>query len=195
MCRNGPLLRIPRRLRNFQKSEETIPAPADRERNTKSAMEHERKKILTLCIIHQHPMVLLGMKKKGFGRGRWNGFGGKVSDGETIEDAAAREVKEEAGIEVENLDKVGIIDFEFRGNSEILQVHIFKSDNFSGEPTESEEMKPQWFHVDEIPFKDMWPDDIHWMPLFLSGKKFKGKFLFGESDCILEQKLEEVKGK
>ncbi|MBI2003036.1 MAG: 8-oxo-dGTP diphosphatase [Candidatus Wildermuthbacteria bacterium] len=140
-------------------------------------------------------MVLLGMKKKGFGRGRWNGFGGKVSDGETIEDAAAREVKEEAGIEVENLDKVGIIDFEFRGNSEILQVHIFKSDNFSGEPTESEEMKPQWFHVDEIPFKDMWPDDIHWMPLFLSGKKFKGKFLFGESDCILEQKLEEVKGK
>ncbi|OHB20219.1 MAG: hypothetical protein A2939_03365 [Parcubacteria group bacterium RIFCSPLOWO2_01_FULL_48_18] len=151
------------------------------------------KKLLTLCIIYQHPKILLGMKKRGFGAGRWNGFGGKVYDGEVIEDAAKREIQEEMGIKVENLDKVGIIDFEFKGNPEILQVHIFKSDNFSGEPTESEEMKPQWFHIDGIPFKEMWPDDIYWMPLFLSGKRFKGKFLFGESDIILEQELVEVK--
>lgn len=150
------------------------------------------KKLLTLCIVHQHPKILLGMKKRGFGAGRWNGFGGKVSEPETIEDAARRELREEVGVEVQNLNKVGIIDFEFKGNPEILEVHIFKSDDFSGEPTESEEMKPQWFHVDEIPFKEMWPDDIHWMPLFLAGKKFKGRFLFGESDSILEQELREV---
>lgn len=151
------------------------------------------KKLLTLCIVHQHPKVLLGMKKRGFGAGRWNGFGGKVQSEETIENAAKRELQEEAGIETEFLEKVGIIDFEFKGNPEILQVHIFKSTNFSGEPQESEEMRPQWWHIDEIPFKEMWPDDIHWMPLFLSGKKFKGKFLFGESDIILEQELLEVK--
>ena len=151
------------------------------------------KKNLTLCIIHQHPKVLLGMKKRGFGAGRWNGFGGKVQEGETIEDALKRELQEEAGIKSEHLNKVGIIDFEFKGNPEILQVHIFKSDNFLGEPKESEEMKPQWFHVDKIPFAEMWPDDIRWIPLLLEGKKFKGKFLFGESDIILEQKLVEVK--
>ena len=156
-------------------------------------MENNTKKLLTLCIIHQHPKVLLGMKKRGFGAGRWNGFGGKVSPTETIEDATKREIQEEAGIEVENLDKVGILDFEFKGNPEILQVHIFRASSFSGEPTESEEMKPQWFNIDEIPFDKMWPDDIHWMPLFLRGKKFKGKFLFGESDVILEQELVEVK--
>jgi len=134
------------------------------------------KKLLTLSIIHQHPKVLLGMKKRGFGAGRWNGFGGKVRGKETIESAAKRELREEAGIETESLEKVGIIDFEFKGNPEILQVHIFKAEKFSGELVESEEMKPQWWHIDEIPFKEMWPDDIHWMPLFLSGKKFKGKF-------------------
>jgi len=150
------------------------------------------KKLLTLCIIHQHPKILFGIKKRGFGAGRWNGFGGKVSAGETIEDATRRETKEEAGIEVKNLDKVGIIDFEFKGNPEILQVHIFRADNFLGKPTEGEEMRPQWFNVDKIPFDKMWPDDIYWMPLFLSGKKFKGKFLFGESDVILEQELAEV---
>ena len=150
------------------------------------------KKLLTLCIIHRHPRVLLGMKKRGFGAGKWNGFGGKVSGVETIEDAAKREMLEEAGIKLEDLDKVGILDFEFKGNPEILQVHIFRSENFSGEPAESEEMRPQWFNINEIPYKEMWPDDIHWLPLFLSGKKFKGNFLFGESDVILEKELAEV---
>ncbi len=150
------------------------------------------KKIMTLCVVYRHPRVLLGMKKRGFGAGRWNGFGGKVMAKETIENAAQRELREEAGVKDENLEKVGIIDFEFKGNPEILQVHIFKSDNFSGEPSESEEMKPQWFHINEIPFKKMWPDDKYWMPLFLSGKKFKGRFLFGESDIILKQRLVEV---
>lgn len=150
------------------------------------------KKLLTLCIVHQHSKVLLGMKKRGFGVGRWNGFGGKVKEKETIEDAAKREVKEEAGIEIEALEKIGIVDFKFKDCPEILQVHIFKAKNFSGEPTESEEMKPQWWHIEEIPFKKMWPDDKQWMPLFLNGKRFKGKFLFGESDIILEQELVEV---
>lgn len=150
------------------------------------------KKLLTLCLIHQHPNILLGMKKRGFGAGRWNGFGGKVAAGETTEEAAKREIKEEAGIEAEKLNKVGILEFEFRGDSEILQVHIFKTNHFLGEPTESEEMKPRWFSVDQIPFDEMWPDDKLWVPLFLKGKKFKGKFLFGESDIILEQNLAEV---
>jgi 8-oxo-dGTP diphosphatase/2-hydroxy-dATP diphosphatase len=152
------------------------------------------KKVTTLCIIHQHPRILLGMKKRGFGVGRWNGFGGKVMADETIEDAAKRELKEEAGIDVENLEKVGLMDFEFQGNPEIIEVNVFKSVNFSGNITESEEMKPQWFNVDEIPFKEMWPDDTFWMPLFLSGKKFKGKFLFGKEkdNTILEKELTEV---
>lgn len=145
----------------------------------------------TLCIVCQHPRVLLGMKKRGFGEGKWNGFGGKVNL-ETIEESAKRETKEECGIEIKNLEKLGIVDFEFRGNPEIIQMHIFRVGNFSGEPKESEEMKPEWFHIDKIPFKQMWPDDVYWMPLFLKGRKFKGKFLFGEENSILEKELEEV---
>ena len=83
------------------------------------------KKLLTLCIIYQHPNILLGMKRRGFGAGRWNGFGGKVGVREKIEEAAKREVREEARIEVLNLVKVGIVQFEFQGNPEILEVHIF----------------------------------------------------------------------
>ena len=150
------------------------------------------KKILTLCIIYQHPRVLLGMKKRGFGAGRWNGFGGKISPDETIEEAARREIKEEVGLEVLDMCKMGIMEFEFKGNPQILEVHIFKTEKFVGEPVETEEMKPEWFHVHEIPFDKMWPDDIFWMPLLLSNKKFKGKILFGESDVILDKEIMEV---
>jgi 8-oxo-dGTP diphosphatase/2-hydroxy-dATP diphosphatase len=53
-------------------------------------------------------------------------------------------------------------------------------------------MRPEWFHKDEIPFATMWPDDIYWFPLFLEGKKFKGRFLFGKDDAILDKTLYET---
>lgn len=148
--------------------------------------------VTTLCIIHQHPKILLGMKKRGFGVGRWNGFGGKINKDESIEESLVREIKEEAGIELNDFEKVGLLEFEFVKNGEIVEVHLFKTNNFNGEPEESEEMKPRWFHIDEIPFTEMWPDDFYWMPLFLRGEKFKGRFLFGDGDVILEQQLDVV---
>ncbi|MCK9345003.1 MAG: 8-oxo-dGTP diphosphatase [Candidatus Pacebacteria bacterium] len=150
------------------------------------------KKVLTLCLLHNDTQVLLGMKKRGFGAGRWNGFGGKVEAGETIEEGARREFLEEAGIEVPALEKVGLMDFEFEGNPEILEVHIFRAREHVGEPMESEEMLPKWFSLDEIPFSEMWPDDPHWMPLFFAGKKFQGKILFGAGDTILGMDIGEV---
>jgi len=150
------------------------------------------KKVLTLCIIHQHPKILLGMKKRGHGEGKWNGFGGKVERGETIEDAARRETREEAGIEIIEMKKLGILEFEYQDGSGNMKVHIFCAKEFKGSPAESEEMKPKWFHLDEIPYDQMWPDDKYWLPMFLGGKKFKGKFLFDESNEIIDYTLSEL---
>ena len=49
-----------------------------------------RNKLLTLTFVRESAKVLLGYKKRGFGEGRWNGFGGKVEPGETIEEGAKR---------------------------------------------------------------------------------------------------------
>lgn len=48
------------------------------------------RKLLTLVFIIEPERILLGMKKRGFGAGWWNGFGGKVQADETIEEAARR---------------------------------------------------------------------------------------------------------
>jgi 8-oxo-dGTP diphosphatase/2-hydroxy-dATP diphosphatase len=152
------------------------------------------KKILTLCLLRKDDQILLGMKKYGFGAGKWNGFGGKLDFGETIEQAAMREMQEESSVIVENLEKRGVLDFEFQGNSEILEVHVFHAQNFTGMPKETNEMRPQWFEVDHIPYDKMWPDDEFWMPLFLEGKKFRGRFMFNQEKNakIIKQYLEVV---
>ncbi len=147
-------------------------------------------KPLTLCLLVNNGKVLLGMKKRGFGEGRWNGFGGKLEKGETVIDAAKRELFEEAMIRGEELDEVGVIDFDYIDTGKLLEVHIFLVSKYNGEPVETEEMKPQWFHLDEMPFDDMWPDDSHWFPLFLQKKKFRGKFLFENNDKIIDYTLD-----
>lgn len=150
------------------------------------------KLITNLCIVHQHPKILLGMKKRGFGVGKWNGYGGKLKDGESMLDALFREVKEESDIDIKDPILLGILEFKFPHTGLIIENHIFKVRDFTGESIETEEMKPKWFNIDEIPFTEMWADDPYWMPMFLKDKKFKGKFVFGEGDVILDKILEEV---
>ena len=129
-------------------------------------------------MILQNNRILLAMKKRGFGAGKWNGVGGKLETGETVEEAAKREAWEEIGVTITDMEKFGVIDFTFQEGSDPMEVHIFKVNQFDGAPAETEEMKPEWFDVDKIPFADMWPDDQYWLPLLLQGKKFRGRFLF-----------------
>ena len=63
-------------------------------------MSSKQRKVLTLVLLREDNRVLLGMKKRGFGAGKWNGFGGKLEAGETVVEAAAREVREECGYDV-----------------------------------------------------------------------------------------------
>ncbi len=151
------------------------------------------KTIATVVLVLKDEKILLGMKKCGFGKGRWNGFGGKVEKNETIEQAAVREMREESGLQVSNLQKVGILDFEFVKNPDWnQQVHFFKTFDFIGELTESREMHPEWFDFEKIPLDEMWPDDKFWMPILLVGKKFAGKFVFGENGEIQNYEIREV---
>jgi 8-oxo-dGTP diphosphatase / 2-hydroxy-dATP diphosphatase len=150
-------------------------------------------------MVRKENKLLLGMKKRGFGEGRWNGFGGKVDDNETINESAMRELKEEVGIIAQELEKVGILTFEFENDEKLLEVHVFLVKNFSGDIIETDEMRPEWFDIDNIPFDKMWSSDIYWLPLLLENKKFKGKFLFDKpsnteySSKILEKEIFEVK--
>jgi ADP-ribose pyrophosphatase YjhB (NUDIX family) len=73
----------------------------------------------TLCFLVRGDEVLLAMKKRSFGIGKWNGVGGKVLEGESIAAAAVREIKEEIDVVVaeEDLRPVGVLSFIYKGQS------------------------------------------------------------------------------
>jgi len=149
-------------------------------------------KVKTLCIIERNNQILLGMKKKGFGEGWWNGFGGKVEEGEEIEKAAIRETREEVGIRVKKMEKRGIILFHFEGDPDAIEMHIFAVLESEGKPKESEEMSPEWFEKDKIPYDKMWPADRQWMPIYLEGKYFEGEVHFTQDKEVVDFEIHEV---
>lgn len=59
-----------------------------------------------------------------------------------------RELQEESGLTVDALEKVGNIKFEFVGDTQLLDVHIFRADDYNGEPTESEGTYLQQHHTE-----------------------------------------------
>jgi len=147
----------------------------------------------TLCYLVRDGQICLGLKKRGFGINRWNGFGGKVRGKETIETAALRELLEESGVKGTELKKVAQLDFFFPNVDKALSwdqtVHVYLISNWEGTPSEGEEMRPSWFDFASIPYEQAWPDDIHWLPKVLAGSLIKGRFSFGEGDKILEKEV------
>lgn len=148
--------------------------------------------VATLVYIVSEKQLLLGLKKKGFGTGYWNGFGGKPENGETLLLCATREVGEEVGLTVSNLEKVGTFDFYFPHNDTTHEVHVYYTSTFSGEEIETEEMKPEWFSFEALPYEKMWESDKLWLPLLLSKKKFEGTFSFDENNKVLTSRVELV---
>jgi 8-oxo-dGTP diphosphatase len=148
----------------------------------------ERRRTLVLCA--KADRVLLAMKKRGFGEGWWNGYGGKLDPGETLEQAAVRELEEESGLRVSpnNLSLAGIIDFFFAHQAKDDQrVFVYLVTAWDGEPEETEEMRPQWFLLNQLPLERMWPADRVWIPQILQGARLKGRVLFGDDMSVSDQ--------
>jgi len=129
----------------------------------------------SLVIVHKKNKVLLGLKLRGFGKDKWNGFGGKLEDEDNgdLERCVFRETKQEAGIEVRNLRKIGETKYVFEGKEQDHLVHIYVTDYFDGYPVKTEEMAPEWFAADEIPYDEMWHNDRYWIPYLLKGEEFR----------------------
>ncbi len=169
----------------------------------------ELKKIIifkkyTLSFIFHKNRVLLGKKKRGFGIHYYNGFGGKVHNNETIEDAAIREVLEESGLKMDNFFFIGKLFFIFENSSNpAIEGNVFYCHRFTGIPKETEEMKPEWFYIpkkitintfvdlyNKIPFNNMWEDDIFWFPFLINKNVFYGFFILNQNNELLFSHLE-----
>lgn len=135
--------------------------------------------------------VMLGLKKRGFGAGKINGYGGKLEKGETMDECAIRELKEESELVARSVTRVGFLKFNM--HNKVMNVHAYTSTDWSGEAVETDEMKPNWVSCDALPLNQMWPDDKHWLPLVMAGKKVLARFDYdSDEETILEHEVREV---
>ena len=141
----------------------------------------------TLCFVMNGNKILLIKKKRGLGKGFWNGPGGKIDLGETAKQAVIRELNEEISITPQDPQCRGILRFYFGKKPQPdWYVYVFISQSYSGTISESEEAYPQWYPLSEIPYELMWEDDQYWLPLVLAGKSIIGDFVFSEDMKLLE---------
>jgi len=133
---------------------------------------------LVLLFNRDKDQILLGLKKRGFGKDKWNGFGGKLEPGETILQASRREMEEESGILLEESDMINCALLNLENQNEVLEIHVFKAYKWRGTPIETEEMAPKWFSTKSIPYDDMWQEIQIWLPQVLDGKTIMFRALF-----------------
>ena len=154
-----------------------------------------KEKIFTNCFLVKTDesgipsQVCLAMKKRGFGQGMWNGSGGKPELNETVEMAAKREVQEEFLVKIIELEKRGEISFVLREEGKQILMHTFLATKWNDDPKETEEMRPQWFSIDEVPYKEMWASDQEWLPEILSGKKIRAEYSYDHEGGKVESRI------
>jgi 8-oxo-dGTP diphosphatase len=134
---------------------------------------------MSLLFLTTESQVLLGKKKTSFGKGHYVGIGGRQEANETIEQTVVRECQEEIGITPLQFKKVGRLEFLFPHKLNWNQeVHVYTSTSWQGEPTDSDEITPQWFDKNKLPLNEMWSDAPHWLPSILNGEKLNATFSF-----------------
>lgn len=137
----------------------------------------------TLLFVIEPGRVLLIRKKRGLGAGKINAPGGRLEPGETPVAAAIREVQEELLITPIDPTPCGTLSFQFVDGLSLF-VHVFRSDAYTGTPTETDEARPHWFALDALPFDEMWEDDRLWVPHVLARRRFAGRFLFDQDRML-----------
>jgi 8-oxo-dGTP diphosphatase len=110
--------------------------------------------------------------------GKWNGLGGKVKPGETPEECAVREVREESGLSIEDPRLRGFITFPAFDQFDDWYVFLFTADGFSGTLAESDEGHLRWVEDGDLRGLDLWEGDHVFMPWLEQERVFSAKICY-----------------
>jgi 8-oxo-dGTP diphosphatase len=98
---------------------------------------------------------------------KYNGLGGKLDADEDVATGMCREIREEAGVEVEQLVLRGTISWPgFGKNEEDWFAFIFRIDRWSGTPlTGNHEGRLEWVPIVRLPELNLWDSDRMWLDM------------------------------
>src|SRR2546421_5606356 len=109
--------------------------------------------------------------------GKYNGLGGKLDRGEDVLTGMCRELREEAGLECDDLVLRGTISWPgFGKHGEDWFGFVFRIDRTHGEAwSENSDGPLEWVEVGRVLELPLWEGDRFFLPLvFAGGKQFHG---------------------
>jgi 8-oxo-dGTP diphosphatase len=138
-------------------------------------------KLATLCYVMNNQnkttlMIHRNKKKNDYHRGKWNGLGGKFEKGESPEDCAIREIKEESGLKVNSPRMHGFITFPNFDQLDDWYVFIFTADEYEGKLIDSPEGRLEWIPNTEITKLNLWEGDKIFLEWLYQDRFFSAKF-------------------
>ncbi len=148
-------------------------------------------KLATLCYVREgtpeqgRTLMLHRIKKANdMHAGKWNGLGGKLEPGETPEECAIREVREESGLHIIDPVLRGIITFPQFNQGDDWYTYIFVANRYRGELIDSNEGVLAWVDNDKLFDLNLWPGDHIFMSWLDGHPFFSAKFVYTAGELV-----------
>ena len=132
----------------------------------------EEVELTNMCMICDGQGNVLVQNKKNHPTWHgWNFPGGHVEAGESFYEGAVREVKEETGLDVKDLEACGMINWcKSDGSGRYLEF-LYKTSVFSGQLSEgTDEGNIFWLPKSELYTRPLSPNFAEYLPVFFSDK-------------------------
>jgi 8-oxo-dGTP diphosphatase len=144
-------------------------------------------RLATLCYVTDGEKTLMlyrNKKENDYHEGKWNGLGGKFESGETPEECAIREIKEESGLTVKDPEMNGFITYPLFDGKDDWYVFLFTINKFEGDLIDSPEGKLEWIPNDKLTELNLWKGDSIFLKWILEKKFFSAKFNYKNGEFI-----------
>lgn len=145
-----------------------------------------RNETTLVYIEHDGCFLMLHRTKKqnDMNKDKWIAIGGHLEEGESKEECAIREVKEETGLILHSLKYRAKLTFINDDYNEIM--HLFTSDDFSGELIECNEGDLEWIKKEDILSLNIWEGDKDFMCEMLKDESYFEMDLIYSNDKFIK---------
>ena len=129
-------------------------------------------------------------KKNDINRDKWIGVGGGFEHGESPEECAVRETREETGLTLTDYRYRGVVTFDCEGQ-QTQYMHLFTASGWTGELTECDEGNLEWVPKEKVYDLPVWEGDKIFFQLLEEERPFFSlKLSYSAEDVLLRAVLD-----
>ena len=149
----------------------------------------------TLCYLEndreEYLMLHRVKKKNDINHDKWIGVGGGFEYGESPEECAVRETREETGLTLTDYRYRGIITFDCGGQECTQYIHLFTAAAWTGELSECNEGDLEWVPKEKVYDLPIWEGDKIFFRLLEEERPFFSlKLSYSAEDVLLRAVLD-----